>query len=183
MPRIVLSWRPIEKYHNPVQVSPATPSRVTTAGPSDSAPRTGLASLPPLNPEVSSHRMTVTTVPARVTDEVFRLYVKYQVSSDMPTDPVHRCQAPWHVNSAGCAGVDSSAGAVDAGCRVYDSESLLDGLGSRGRVDMGRSDRAIAHFFHISQHCLISHPTYVRHVLLVCLASHALILGEVFDSA
>lgn len=44
-----------------------------------SDPRTGLSSLPPLSPGVEPHRMTVSTVPARLTDEVFRLYVKYQV--------------------------------------------------------------------------------------------------------
>lgn len=61
------------------QVSGATPTDTTTVGPSGSKSRTGLASLPPLDPGVAPHRFTISTVPARVTDEVFRLYVKYQV--------------------------------------------------------------------------------------------------------
>lgn len=63
-----------------LQVSASTSGESATAGPSGSESKTGLASLPPLNPGVAPHRMTVSTVPARVTDEVFRLYVKYQVS-------------------------------------------------------------------------------------------------------
>lgn len=39
-----------------------------------------LSSLPSLDPSLASHQMTISTVPARLTDEVFRLYRKYQVS-------------------------------------------------------------------------------------------------------
>lgn len=146
---VVVAAHAVEKYHNPVKVSPATPSGVPTTGPSGSASRTGLASLPPLNPEVAQHRMTVTTVPARVTDEVFRLYLKYQVSTNLPSDLVHWCQAPWHANSANCVRADFPAGYVNAGCRIYYSYciSFLDVLEGRGRVGVGRSDRTRNTYF------------------------------------
>ncbi|CAM9227330.1 unnamed protein product [Ectocarpus sp. 4 AP-2014] len=59
----------------------------TPQAPPGSESRTGLASLPRLDPAVESHRMTVSTVPARMTDEVFRLYVKYQQVSVHGDDP------------------------------------------------------------------------------------------------
>lgn len=62
-----------------LQVISTPPSGVRATGIQGPESRTGLAGLPPLDPSVSSHRMTVSTVPARVTEEVFRLYVKYQV--------------------------------------------------------------------------------------------------------
>ncbi|CAN0328983.1 unnamed protein product [Discosporangium mesarthrocarpum] len=51
-------------------------SRATSAG---AAPATGMSNLPPLPPKVGGHRLTVTTVPAHFTDEVYRLYRNYQI--------------------------------------------------------------------------------------------------------
>ncbi|CAM9292986.1 unnamed protein product [Ectocarpus fasciculatus] len=51
-----------------VEASAAAPKGFTPQAPSGSESRTGLASLPRLDPAVESHRMTVSTVPARVTD-------------------------------------------------------------------------------------------------------------------
>ncbi|CAM9122467.1 unnamed protein product, partial [Hapterophycus canaliculatus] len=68
--------------------SSAAPSGVASVDSPGLESRTGLGSLPPLSPQVEPHRMTVSTVPARLTDEVFRLYVKYQVSvhGDEPSE-------------------------------------------------------------------------------------------------
>lgn len=89
-PKFQCSWPHLTRCHERcycslvvlafLQVSAATSSETRATGPSSSESKTGLASLPPLDPGVAPHRMTVSTVPARVTDEVFRLYVKYQVS-------------------------------------------------------------------------------------------------------
>ncbi|CAM9705112.1 unnamed protein product [Scytosiphon promiscuus] len=71
-----------------VEASSAAPSRGAGLETSSAEPRTGLGSLPPLGSGVEPHRMTVSTVPARLTDEVFQLYVKYQVSvhGDEPSE-------------------------------------------------------------------------------------------------
>jgi len=89
------------------QVASSPPSGFPRVGPQDSNSSTGLASLPPLDPSVASHRMTVSTVPARVTEEVFSLYVKYQVRWDscaallnlfqtlIPRDSPRLCSDVW----------------------------------------------------------------------------------------
>ncbi|CAM9317160.1 unnamed protein product [Laminaria digitata] len=85
-----MEW--VERHGNSTGVmdveASAVPSDATTPVAAGSGSSTGLSSLPPLDPGLASHRMMVWTVPARVTDEVFRLYLKYQVSvhGDLPSE-------------------------------------------------------------------------------------------------